>query len=452
MSNHLNACRGDFGVNFQWDEMYKMLDWLPGGWINDAHELIDRHANGRRRDKTAMIWEGINRECETYTFGQMKRLTNKFANVLKSVGVGKQDRIVIFMDRIPEFYIAFLGTLKIGAIAIPLHATSNHDFLKNSLKDSKAKVMISQTYLRHGVSLIIPELFDLQHIIVVNRDNNDYELVDIADLNYETEMTKASANYDVMPMSQYDYSILHYTFDETGNFKGLAYSHEAVAQHCFNGHQILGFKEDDIYWCTSDPSYVTGIGCGILTPWSNGLTQFIYEGGFDINIWCDLIEKHKISVWCTATSAIRMLITSVDDVVTKYDLSSLKNISVVDGTLNIDELKESQRILGKVPCHSWSQPETGAVLIAHHGGNDINPGSVGCPLHGMEIDIVDDQYNVVEVGSVGNLAIRPEWPAMFQTYWNDSNLYNSRFRKGWYISDEKAFIDDNGYVWLVSSS
>ena len=124
--------------------------------------------------------------------------------MLKSVGVEKQDRIVIFMDRIPEFYIAFLGTLKIGAIAIPLHATSNHDFLKNSLKDSKAKVMISQPYLRYGVSSIIPELFDLQHIIVVNRDNNDYELVDIADFNYETEMTKASANYDVMPMSQYD--------------------------------------------------------------------------------------------------------------------------------------------------------------------------------------------------------------------------------------------------------
>ena len=116
---------------------------------------------------------------------------------------------------------------------------------------------------------------------------------------------------------------------------------------------------------------------------------------------------------------------------------------------DIDELKESQRILGKVPCHSWSQPETGVVLIAHHGKNDINLGSLGRPLHGVKIDIVDDQYNVVLPGSVGNLAIWPGWPAMFQTYWNDSNLYKSRFRKGWYISGEKAYIDDNGYVWLV---
>ena len=434
---------------FRWEDMYAQLDWLPGGCLNMAHEAIDRHANGRLRDKVALIWEGKNGEHETYTFGQLKTLTNQFANVMKSLGVERGDRVFIFMDRLPELYIAMFGILKAGGIAGPLFSAFGPDPVRDRLHDSAAKVLVTQPALRRRISGIIPELFDLQHIIVVNKDNREPDLLETADLDYEEEMAKASADFDIALTSQYDYSIMHYTSGTTGKPKGAVHRHQAVVQQYATGKWVLDLHEDDVYWCTADPGWVTGTSYGMLAPWTNGVTQLIYEGGFRASAWYEAIQKHKITVWYTAPTAIRMLMKAGDEVVKRYNLSSLRYINSVGEPLNPEAVVWSDQVFG-MPFHdNWWQTETGAILCANYPGMDIRPGSMGKPIPGVELSVVDDDYNPVSPGEDGNLVVRPGWPSMFHTYWNNTEMYNSRFRKGWYLTGDRARYDEDGYFWFV---
>jgi len=435
--------------NFRWEQIYAELDWLPGGALNKAHEAIDRHANGRLRDKIAMLWEGKNGEREDYTFGQLKTLTNKFANVLKRLGVEKGDRVFIFMDRVPELYIALFGILKMGAIAGPLFSAFGPDPVRDRLKDSGAKVLVTQPDLRRRISGIIPELPDLRRIIIVNKNNRDPNPLEKGDLSYEDEMGKASASFDTVPTSQYDYSIMHYTSGTTGKPKGAVHRHQAVVQQYATGKWVLDLHQDDIYWCTADPGWVTGTSYGMLAPWTNGVTQLIYEGGFRASTWYELIQRHKVTVWYTAPTAIRMLMKAGDDLPKRHDLSSLRYMNSVGEPLNPEAVMWSAQVLGRPFHDNWWQTETGAILIGNYPGMDIRPGSMGKPIPGVEAAIIDDSYDPVPPETDGNLAIRPGWPSMFHTYWNNSEMYNSKFRKGWYITGDRARMDEDGYFWFV---
>ena len=434
--------------NFQWAEMYAQLDWLPGGWLNKAHEAIDRHANGSRRDKVAMIWEGKSGEQETYTFGQMKTLTNRFANVLKSLGIEKGDRVFIFMDRLPELYIAFFGILKVGAIAGPLFSAFGPEPVKDRLQDSAAKVLITQPDLRRRITGIIPELFELQHIVIVNKDNRDPQPRNPADLDYVEEMAKASADFDIVETSQFDYSIMHYTSGTTGKPKGAVHRHQAAVQHYATGKWVLDLHEDDIYWCTADPGWVTGTSYGMMAPWTNGVTQLIYEGGFRASAWYEAIQKHHVTVWYTAPTAIRMLMKAGDEVPKRYDLSSLRYMNSVGEPLNPEAVVWGVEVFG-MPFHdNWWQTETGAILCANYPGMEVRPGSMGRPIPGVELGIVDDDYKQVGPDTDGNLVVRPGWPSMFHTYWNNTEMYNSKFRGGWYVTGDRARVDKDGYIWF----
>ena len=435
--------------DFRWEDMHAGLDWLPGGGLNKAHEAIDRHASGALKDKVAMIWNGKNGEREDYTFGQMKEQSDKFANVLKSLGIEKGDRVFIFMDRLPELYIAFFGILKVGAIAGPLFSAFGPDPVKDRLLDSGAKVLVTQPDLRRRITGIIPELVELQHIIVVNKNDRDPEPRDVADLSYEEEMSKAPSEFAIVETSQYDYSIMHYTSGTTGKPKGAVHRHQAVLQQYATGKWVLDLHPDDIYWCTADPGWVTGTSYGMLAPWTNGVTQLIYEGGFRASVWYEQIQKHKVTVWYTAPTAIRMLMKAGDEVPKRYDLSSLRYINSVGEPLNPEAVMWSNEVLG-MPFHdNWWQTETGAILVANYPGMEIRPGSMGRPTPGVEVGILDDDYNPMPAGEDGNLAVRPGWPSMFHTYWNNVEMYNSRFRKGWYITGDRARKDKDGYIWFV---
>ena len=434
---------------FGWEDIYRELDWLPGGWLNGAHEAIDRHADGALRDKTAMVWEGVNGERETYTFGQMKTLTDRFANVLNSLGVVKGDRVTIFLERVPELYIAFFGILKVGAIAVPLFSALGPDSLKDRMLDSVAKILITQPDLRRSMSGTVFELFDLQHIIVVNKDNRDLTPLEMSDLSYEEEMSKASVNLDIVPTSQYDYSTLHYTSGTTGKPKGVLHRHEAVAQLYATGKWVLDLHEDDIYWCTADAGWAAGTSYGILAPWANGVTQLIYEGGFEAGAWYEVIQRHKVTVWYTTPTAIGMLMKAGDEMARRYDLSSLRHLCSVGEPLNPEAIAWSERVFGKPFHDSWWQTETGAVLIANYPGVDVRPGSMGRPIPGVRVAILDDGYNPVPPDTDGHLAARPGLPSMFTAYWNNTGMYHARFRKGWYMTGDRARVDRDGYFWSV---
>ena len=436
-------------TEFDWQTMFDELDWLPGGGLNKAHEAIDRHANGSNRDKLAMIWEGKNGEREDYTFGDLKRQTDRFANVLKSLGIETGDRVFTFMDRVPEQYIAVFGILKAGAIAGPLFSAFGPDPVRDRLQDSGAKVLITQPDLRRKISGIIPELFDLQHIIVVNKNGRDPAPIDAQDLDYYEEMGKASAEFTTVATSQFDYSIMHYTSGTTGKPKGAVHRHQAVVQQYATGKWALDFHDDDIYWCTADPGWVTGTSYGMLAPWTNGVTQLIYEGGFRASAWYEQIQKHKVTVWYTAPTAIRMLMKAGDQVPKRYDLSSLRFTASVGEPLNPEAVVWGKEAIGHAFHDNWWQTETGAIMCANYASMPIKPGSMGRPIPGIELGIVDEDFNPVPPGEDGNLVARPGWPSMFHTYWQNTPMYNSRFKKGWYITGDTARMDEDGYFWFV---
>ena len=435
--------------DFSWETIYQDLDWLPGGGLNKAHEAIDRHANGANKNKIAMIWEGKNGEREDYTFHDLKLLTNQFANVLQSLGIQKGDRIFVFMDRLPELYVAFFGALKAGAVVGPLFSAFGPEPVKDRMIDSGAKVLVTQPDLRRKITGIIPELFELQHILIVNKDERDPSPIDIQDLSYYEEMDKASNDFSTVITGQFDYSIMHYTSGTTGKPKGAVHRHQAVVQQMATGKWVLDLHEDDVYWCTADPGWVTGTSYGMLAPWTNGVTQLIYEGGFSASRWYEQIQKHKVTVWYTAPTAIRMLMKAGDDVPKRFDLSHLRYMCSVGEPLNPEAVVWGNNVFG-MPFHdNWWQTETGAIMCANYPAMEVRPGSMGRPIPGVTLAVVDENFEEVPDGEDGNLVGRPGWPSMFHSYWNNSEMYNSKFRKGWYLTGDTAKKDSDGYFWFV---
>ncbi len=434
---------------FKWDDIYKELDGLEGGGLNIAHEVIDRHAKTSLKSKIALFWEGKKGESEEYTFHDLYRLTNRFANVLKKLGVEKGDRAFSYLDRIPEIYICLLGALKTGAVIGPLFSAFGPDAIKDRLLDSGAKVLITNPKLITTVHEILDKLPALKTIIIVNREKNDYALKE-KEVSYEKLMEEASDEFEIVRTDKEDYAIMHYTSGTTGKPKGVAHVHQAVLGHYATAKYILDLHHDDIYWCTADPGWVTGTSYGIFGPWSNGISQVVYEGGFSASRWYSVIDKYKVTVWYTAPTAIRMLMKAGEKVVDKYSLKSLRYMCSVGEPLNPEAVLWGKNAIG-LPFHdNWWQTETGCIQIANYPVQDIKPGSMGRPFPGITATILDDNYEKeLPPGQEGHLALKSGCPSMFRTYWNKKELYESRFKGNWYITGDRARKDKDGYFWFV---
>lgn len=441
--------------SFSWDKIHNDLGWFDNGGLNMAYEAIDRHAHTNRKDKTALYWEGTNGEEETYTFADLKKLTNKFANVLSaSLGVKKGDRVFIFLERIPELYISVFGILKVGAIVGPLFSAFGPDAVKDRLQDSGANVVITSPKLKKLIDKIRDDLPDLKYTIIVNKHHKEIEGIQcqgLADgeISYESEMNKASDEFDMVKTSIDDFSIMHYTSGTTGKPKGAVHAHKAIIGQYATAKYVLDLRDNDIYWCTADPGWVTGTSYGMFGPWSNGISQVVYEGGFNASKWYSIVEKYKVNIWYSAPTAIRMLMKAGDELVKKYDFSSLRHLYSVGEPLNPEAVIWSKDVFG-IPFHdTWWQTETGSILIANYPAQDIKPGSMGRPFPGIEAAILDDDWKEVNTGNEGHLAIRPGWPSMFKTYWRNETLYKSRFKNGWYITGDRAKKDEDDYFTFI---
>ncbi len=435
------------GGDFDWTQMERELGIQHRDELNLAYLAIDRHAASPRRDKVALLWEGKNGETETYTFGELSMLTSKFANVLAGLGVAKGDRVFTFMERIPEIYIAVFGGLKLGAIVGPLFADFGPDPARDRLQDSGAKVLVTSPALRARIAPVLPELPDLKHLIVVGGDGQHSDQV--GDISYQEVMGGASPDFMRISTNANDYSLMHYTSGTTGKPKGAVHIHYAAVQHYATGKWALDFHKDDVYWCTADPGWVTGTSYGMSAPWTNGVSQVVYRGGFQASAWYSIIEKYKVTVWYTAPTALRMLMKAGEEMPKKYDLSSLRHICSVGEPLNPEAVMWGLKVFHQPIHDNWWQTETGAILIANYPFMAVRPGSMGRPIPGIVAAILDDSYTEVPPGEEGYLAIKPGWPAMFQTYWNNHELYQSRFRSGWYITGDRARRDADGYFWFV---
>ncbi len=426
--------------DFDWDEVKKAFSWNETGKINMAYECIDRHVDNGKGDKIALNYRDEKRK-EQYSFKELKVLSNKAANVLvDKANVQKGDRVFIFMPRTPELYFAFLGILKIGAIVGPLFEAFMEKAVTDRLENSEAKAIVTTNSLLGRIPK--DKLPHLETIVVVD-DEVDEQYVD-----FNKELNQASEEFDIEWLKEDDGLILHYTSGSTGQPKGVLHVQKAMLLHYISGKYVLDLKEDDIYWCTADPGWVTGTSYGVFAPWLNGVTNCIAGGRFSPEQWYSMIETFKVTIWYTAPTALRMLMSAGDDVVEKYDLSSLRSILSVGEPLNPEVIKWSRDVYDKRVLDTWWMTETGGHMIVNYPAVDVKLGSMGKPLPGIEAAIIDDSGNVLPPNRMGNLAIKKGWPSMMYSIWKNPEKYNSYFIGDWYVSGDSAYQDEDGYFWF----
>ncbi|MCH4382914.1 acetate--CoA ligase [Staphylococcus haemolyticus] len=426
--------------DFDWDEVKKAFSWNETGKINMAYECIDRHVDNGKGDKIALNYRDEKRK-EQYSFKELKVLSNKAANVLvDKANVQKGDRVFIFMPRTPELYFAFLGILKIGAIVGPFFEAFMEKAVTDRLENSEAKVIVTTNSLLGRIPK--DKLPHLETIVVVD-DEVDEQYVD-----FNKELNQVNEEFDIEWLKEDDGLILHYTSGSTGQPKGVLHVKKAMLLHYISGKYVLDLKEGDIYWCTADPGWVTGTSYGVFAPWLNGVTNCIAGGRFSPEQWYSMIETFKVTIWYTAPTALRMLMSAGDDVVEKYNLSSLRSILSVGEPLNPEVIKWSKDVYDKRVLDTWWMTETGGHMIVNYPAVNVKLGSMGKPLPGIEAAIIDDSGNVLPPNRMGNLAIKKGWPSMMYSIWKNPEKYNSYFIGDWYVSGDSAYQDEEGYFWF----
>ncbi|MFD1362618.1 acetate--CoA ligase [Lentibacillus salinarum] len=428
--------------SFSWDEVKKHFSWHQTGKVNMAYEAVDRHAEDpAKQDKAALLYSAPDRE-EKMTFAELSGKSNQFANVLKKQGIAKGDRVFLFLPRSPEFYITFFGILKTGAIAGPLFEAFMEQAVRDRLQDSEASMLITTPELLERVPQ--DDLPDLEKIVLVGEHNKTADKY----IDYAEEMKVASSAFNIEWVDLEDGMLIHYTSGSTGKPKGVYHVHNAMIQHYATAEWVLDLHEDDIYWCTADPGWVTGTSYGIFAPWLHGVTNVVRGGRFSPDNWYGTIDNYHVSVWYTAPTALRKLVSAGEDAVKKHDLSSLRHVLSVGEPLNPEVITWGLQAFDLRIHDTWWMTETGAQLIVNLPSLEIRPGSMGKPIPGIEASIVDNEGNEVPANQMGNLAIKAPWPAMMRKIWNRPEKYESYFINGWYVSGDSAYKDEDGYFWF----
>ncbi|WP_100405570.1 acetate--CoA ligase [Bacillus solitudinis] len=440
--NHNLKNYADVYNSFQWSQVEQDFSWHTTGLVNMAHEAIDRHANSEKGNNVALYYSDHNGK-EKYTFKEMKNFSNKAGNVLKKGGVKKGDRVFIFMPRSPELYFVLLGALKLGAIVGPLFEAFMEGAVKDRLEDSSAKVLVTTPELVGRVP--IDELPELEKIVIVGND----VVEDGMYIDFYRQFELASSELEIEWVDREDGMILHYTSGSTGKPKGVLHVHNSMIQHYQTAKWVLDLKEDDVYWCTADPGWVTGTSYGIFAPWLAGASNVVRGGRFSPDDWYQTLEQYNVSVWYSAPTAFRMLMGAGNQLIEKHDLSSLRHVLSVGEPLNPEVIRWGMQVMNLRIHDTWWMTETGAQLICNYPSMEIKPGSMGKPIPGVKAAIVDDQGNELPPNRMGNLAIKKGWPSMMRAIWNRPEKFESYFLAGdWYVSGDSAYMDDDGYFWF----
>ncbi len=449
LADYSRAC-----AEFSWDAARRELDGLPGGQgLNIAHEAIDRHVGAGRGDRLALRWLGKRGSVEDYTYRHLQQLTSRFANVLQALGVGRGERVYALTGRIPELYVAALGTLKNGSVFCPLFSAFGPEPVRVRMATGQARVLVTtESLYRRKVAALRGALPDLKHVLLIGDDRQSTSVPDTHD--YAALMSRAADSFAIEPTDPEDIALLHFTSGTTGKPKGATHVHQAVVAHHVTGRLALDLHPDDVFWCTADPGWVTGTSYGIVAPLTNGVTSIVDEAEFDVARWYEILERQRVTVWYTAPTAIRMLMKAGAGVARTHDLGALRFLASVGEPLNPEAVVWGQDAFGHPFHDNWWQTETGGIMIANYASMDIRPGSMGRPLPGVKAAIVrrvgDDRVEIVEEPDVqGELALRPGWPSMFRGYWQEPARYRKCFVGGFYLTGDLARRDRDGYFWFV---
>lgn len=432
---------------FNWQMAETELGYKDGELLNIGYMCSDRICKMGLADKIALIWEDYQGESKRFTYNDIRVYSNTFADFLRGLGVKPGERVCIFMDKIPELYISFLGILKLGAVAQPLFSAFGEDSLLTRLENAETAVVLTTKKHFRKVRRLKDKLPALRHLVIVDDKTMKVEdretLFSMYDAPYQGEFPAFPAARDTL-------SVLHYTSGTTGQPKGAMHVHSSIFSQYLTAKWVMDFRPDDIYWCTADPGWVTGTSYGIIGPWSNGMTQVVLDAGFSSEKWYQFIQKHKVTVWYSAPTAIRSLMRDGEEVIKKYDLSSLRHLTSVGEPLNPEAVIWSERVFG-LPFHdTFWQTETGCIVITNLPGMKIKPGSMGKPFPGMKATIIHpEQFTEVAEGQVGLIGLQPGWPSLMRGYWRNEATYKSKFKNGWYITGDRGYRDKDGYFWFV---
>jgi len=435
--------------NFDWSVTEKELGHKQGDVINIGWYCSDRICLMGKSDKTALEYEGFGGVEKKYSFNDIRLASNTIGTFLRGLGIRNEDRVCLFMDRIPELYFSFLGVLKIGAIVQPLFSAFGDESLFVRLENAQTRVIITQRKHLLKIRKIIDTLPNLEVIVII--DHSETKKLESKEISFSLEKSIPVEKMDIFPTKAESPSVLHYTSGTTGQPKGVKHVHYSLISQYLTTKWVLDLQDDDVYWCTADPGWVTGTSYGIIGPWSLGITQCILDSGFSAQTWYKFIEKHKISVWYSAPTAIRSLMKAGDEIIKNYDLSSLRHIASVGEPLNPEAVLWSQKKFGKPFLDTFWQTETGSIMITNFPGMKVKPGSMGKPFPGIVGVVVDPTTfePIIEPGKIGLIAFRPGWPAMMRAYWNNDIKYREKFVNGWYLSGDRASIDNEGYFWFI---
>lgn len=444
--------------SFTWKAARSQLEGLASGGLNIAHEAIDRHG-ATRGDRVAIRWIPRRGEPVDFTYEQLRIETNRFADALTTLTGGVGTRVATSVGRVPEQYIAALGTLKAGGVYVPLFSAFGPEPIRQRLDIGNVEVLVTTDALyRRKIESIRDRLPKLRHVILIDGDSDTEPGL----APWGPTMAVASPIFAMAPTGAQDLALLHFTSGTTGAPKGVMHVHEAAVTHHATAAMVLDLHPDDIFWCTADPGWVTGTSYGIIGPLVHGVTSIVDEGDFDADRWYQIIEKERVTVWYTAPTAIRMMMRVGLDAVRDHDLSSLRVVASVGEPLNPEAVRWGEQAFGQPILDNWWQSETGGIMIANYRSVDVKPGSMGLPVPGIDVALLarrpDDEMElggagepieITEPDTTGELAIRSGWPSMFRGYLGMQERYDQCFVGPWYRTGDLARRDCDGYYWFV---
>jgi acetyl-CoA synthetase len=426
------------------------LEGKPG--FNMATLAVDRHAHSPHAAKLALRWLGKSGEQRDLSYAELSQLSSRFAHVLQNLRVDAGDHVFLLCGRVPELYVALLGALKCQCVVTPLFSAFGPEPIATRLTLGHGRVLVTTSSLyRRKVQALRATLPELQHVLLINDDK--------APLPPDTQdlcalLDAATAAYRAAPTDAQAPALLHFTSGTTGKPKGAVHVHEAIVAHIATARMALDLQDDDVYWCTADPGWVTGTSYGILAPLALGVTMIVDEAEFDAERWYTILEQQRVSVWYTAPTAVRMMMRSGSAAPRSHRYPCLRFIASVGEPLNPQAVRWGLEAFG-LPIHdNWWQTETGGIMIANYRSMDIKPGSMGKPLPGITAAIVERREDgsvrvISEPDTEGELALQRGWPSMFRTYLGEDERYRRCFAGDWYLTGDRAWRDADGYYWFV---
>ena len=440
-------------ARFAWSDVRKELTGAAQGGLNIGRLAVDRHLATAVRERVAFRFIGRNDARRDVTYAELARQTNRFANVLKRLGVGRGERLFILAARVPELYTAAIGALKNGTVVAPLFSAFGPAPIRTRMAIGEGRVLLtSESLFRRKVAGILGQLPALEHILLIGDDGGRTDVP--GTLDFATLMEQAADDFEAVPTSGEDMALLHFTSGTSGAPKAAVHVHAAAIAHYATSRYALDLHGQDMFWCTADPGWVTGTSYGIIAPLLHGVTSLVDEADFDAERWYRLLQEHRVSVWYTAPTAIRMLMKGGAELARKYRFPDLRFVASVGEPLNPEAVWWGIEVLG-LPIHdNWWQTETGAIMIANTVAMDIKPGSMGKPLPGIDAGLVRrcDGGGVEPLDTAeaeGELALRVGWPSMFRGYLGQEDRYRKCFAGDYYLTGDLARRDAEGYYWFV---